>query len=177
MKPLLIHFNTTYIQDKNIIPVKRFVQILMLVSIIILLNYISYADEKLSVRPNFNTEFSSQAGKLSANNIYLSYLSLDLIYERLLLKQLDKKNEKKLINSLYQINQGLEDNLKILYSLVESDKDAKFIYKLVSITKLLKENSANLIKYIEDKEEKSLKKFYESHLNIWIKLKELFAKK
>lgn len=134
------------------------------------------ADEKLSIRPNFNTELSSQAGRLSASNIYLSYLSLDLIYERMTIG-IDKKHEKKLLASLLQINEGLQDNLKVLYSLVESDRDAKFIYELVSITKSLKENSNNLVQYIEKRDNNSLNIFYESHLDIWTKLKKLFSKK
>jgi|GEM_PF-2652411 len=150
-----------------------------LLLVLIIFNFsmgIGFADEKMSLRPNFNTELSSQAGRLSASNIYLSYLSLDLIYERMTIG-IEKKHEKKLLASILQINEGLEDNLKVLYSLVESDKDAKFIYELVSITKSLKDNSNNLVKYIEKRDNNSLNIFYESHLDIWTKLKKLFSKK
>ena len=141
--------------------------------IFILISSFGLNAQDLKLRENYNTELTYIIGSLVSSNIYLSYLSIDMISKEAVEGDLDKKKEERLIKSLNSINSHLETTLKQLYSITESDDDAKMIFKLVNIVQQLKLDNQNLIIFIEDKNQSNLDSFNDSHMKVWKNLSDL----
>lgn len=131
--------------------------------------------QNLEIGSKSETKLISTIGSLASSNIYLSYLSIDLISEQVIQKKITPSKSSKLILSLSQINEELENSLKQLYDVSDSDKDAKLISRLIMITNKMKLNSKNLEKYIKSQSSDNLKVFKESHKSVYNSLQLFFS--
>lgn len=142
-----------------------------LLIIIILTSSLYSQDVKL--RENYNTELSSIVGNLTSSNMFLIYLSQDLIYNSLNSKKISDKELKTILNSLEDISNQIDNNLKELYQLVESQKDAEFILKIVNVYEELKLSNKLLISYAEKKNDEYKEKYLNQRKIVWEKITEI----
>ena len=94
--------------------------------------------QDLKMRENYNTELSSIVGNLTSSNIYLIYLSQDLIYKSSEIATIKESEIKVLATSLLSISSQIALNLKELYQIVESQQDADLILEVISVYEELK---------------------------------------
>lgn len=142
-----------------------------LLIIIILTGSLYSQDVKL--RENYNTELSSIVGNLTSSNMFLIYLSQDLIYNSLNSKKISEKELKTILNSLEDVSNQIDNNLKELYQLVESQKDAEFILKIVNVYEELKLSNKLLISFAEKKNDDYKEKYLNQRKIVWEKINEI----
>jgi len=148
-----------------------------IVIIALFLLFINKSDsQELKLRENFNSEMSGMIGTLSYSNLYLVYLSQDLIYKSFENKVHKKDDLKVLITSLNEISIQIDDNLKSLYQIAESDKDAELILKTISVFNNLKDLNKALVFYIENKNDDSKEIYLGLKKKTWENLKEISKK-
>lgn len=140
--------------------------------IIIILTSSLYSQD-VKFRENYNTELSSIVGNLTSSNMFLIYLSQDLIYNSLNSKKISDKELKTILNSLEDISNQIDNNLKELYQLVESQKDAEFILKIVNVYEELKLSNKLLISYAEKKNDEYKEKYLNQRKIVWEKINEI----
>ena len=104
--------------------------------------------QDLKMRENYNTELSSIVGNLTSSNIYLIYLSQDLIYKSSEIATIKESEIKVLATSLLSISSQIALNLKELYQIVESQQDADLILEVISVYEELKLSNDLLEKYL-----------------------------
>ena len=107
--------------------------------------------QDLKMRENYNTELSSIVGNLTSSNIYLIYLSQDLIYKSSEIATIKESEIKVLATSLLSISSQIALNLKELYQIVESQQDADLILEVISVYEELKLSNDLLEKYLKER--------------------------
>lgn len=148
---------------------------LVIIALFVFLN-IQLDAQELKMRENFNSEMSGMIGTLSYSNLYLVYLSQDLIYKSFENKVHKKEELKILIFSLDEIGRQIDLNLKSLYQMSESDKDAELILKTINVFNNLKDLNKALIFYIENKNDDSKEIYLGLKKKTWDNLKEISEK-
>lgn len=135
--------------------------------------YVFLFSQEVKVRENYNNELSSMVGNLTSSNIFLIYLSQDLIYNSFEKKDLKDAELKQLISNLDDISSQIDINLKELYQIVESQKDADLILKIVNVFDELK-LSNNLLKiYLDKNNDENKEKYLNHRMIVWEKLKNI----
>lgn len=129
--------------------------------------------QDLKLRENYNTELSSIVGNLTSSNIYLIYLSQDLIYKTSEIAKLKDTEIKALTTSLSSISSQIELNLKELYQIVESQQDADLILVVINIYEELKQTNELLEKFLINKNDDIKEKFLKQQKVVWDKLKKI----
>ena len=129
--------------------------------------------QELKLRENYNSEMSSIVGSLTSSNIFLTYLSQDLIYNSFKNKNLKETEVKVLINTLTELSSQIDINLKELYQISESQKDADLILVVINVLNELKYNNDLLISYVQNPNDENHKNFLTQQKNIWNKLKKM----
>lgn len=141
--------------------------------LLLILTYISLFSQEVKVRENYNNELSSMVGNLTSSNIFLIYLSQDLIYNSFEKKDLKDSELKQLVSNLDDISSQIDINLKELYQIVESQKDADLILKIVNVFDELK-LSNNLLKiYLDKNNDENKEKYLNHRMIVWEKLKNI----
>lgn len=102
-------------------------------------------------------------------------MSIDLLSKDIVKEEMTEKKKKRVLTSLNTINDQLENNLKQLYSIAESDKDAKLIFDLVKLVQQLKLDNENLIKFVGSQSKLDLDAFNKSHKMVWENLKKFYS--
>lgn len=148
---------------------------IVMITLFIFINIQSDAQE-LKMRENFNSEMTGMIGTLSYSNLYLVYLSQDLIYKSFENKVHKQEELKVLIFSLDEIGRQIDLNLKSLYQMSESDKDAELILKTISVFNNLNDLNKALIFYIENKNDDSKEIYLGLKKKTWDNLKEVSQK-
>lgn len=143
--------------------------------IIIFTFSINLNSQDLQLRENYNSELTSIIGSLASSNLYLSFMSIDLLSKDIVKEEMTEKKKKRVLTSLNTINDQLENNLKQLYSIAESDKDAKLIFDLVKLVQQLKLDNENLIKFVGSQSKLDLDAFNKSHKMVWENLKKFYS--
>ncbi len=129
--------------------------------------------QDLKMRENYNTELSSIVGNLTSSNIYLIYLSQDLIYKSSEITTIKESEIKVLATSLLSISSQIALNLKELYQIVESQQDADLILEVISVYEELKLSNDLLEKYLKEKNDNNKEKFLKQQKSVWDKLKKI----
>lgn len=129
--------------------------------------------QDLKMRENYNTELSSIVGNLTSSNIYLIYLSQDLIYKSSEIATIKESEIKVLATSLLSISSQIALNLKELYQIVESQQDADLILEVISVYEELKLSNDLLEKYLKEKNDNNKEKFLKQQKSVWDKLKKI----
>ena len=146
--------------------------ILNLFLFIFFLNF-AFSQTEVKLRDNFNTELSGIVGTFAASNLYLTYLSQDLIYKSFEAGNFSKKEFKQFVESLNLISIQIDENLKKLYQIVESDKDAKLILEVINIYESLKTSNVNLLQYLDKKTEQEKEIYLNHKKQLWEKIRNI----
>lgn len=126
--------------------------------------------QDIKLRENFNDELSGIIGSFTSSNLFLTFLSQDLIYKSNENIKLNEKQLKVILTTLKDLTSQIDLNLKNLYQIVESEKDAELVLKAISIFDELNLNNQYLIKYIENKNDENKERFLLQHKKVWQKL-------
>lgn len=145
--------------------------------IITILCILSLNAKDLKLKENNNTELMSVLGSFASSNIYLCYLNTDLISKQVINKKINSKSFSKLIMTLQQVTNQLDENLRNLHGLAESNKDASLIFTLISLTEKMKDDTENLSAYVKNQTAENLKKFQQSHKVVFSKINAIFNMK
>ncbi len=135
------------------------------------------SDELLHTKQNYSQELQSIAGALVASNLYSSYVSVDLLGQKISGKDFDFKRDKKILSSLEMIASGIDEVLKTLYSITESKKDAKVIYDLVELCKKVKGDAELLLEFAKNRKTEILEDYNKHHLQTWNDMNRYFSGK
>lgn len=133
--------------------------------------------QDVRINENNNKKLMGVLGSFASSNIYLSYLNVDMLAEQVLEKKIEKEKGAKILLSLNQIINQLEQNLRELHKIAESNKDASLMYRLIYIAERMKEDASNLQNYIKDQTAEKLERFKKSHNSIFANLQSLFMPK
>lgn len=147
----------------------------LIILLIVFSGLSSAQDVKLS--ENNNKKLMSVLGSFSSSNIYLSYLNIDMMSEQIINKQTTPDKTTKILLSINQVITQLDQNLRDLHKLAESNKDASLIYRLIYVTEKMKDDANNLLNYAKDKSEENLNSFKNSHNAVFANLQSLFTPK
>lgn len=116
-------------------------------------------------------EFS---GKLIASNLFLSYTSIDLIYQNLNTKN---PNIKGLASGLNQLNTNLQTSIdEFKQNQIFTSKDDKLTKKVVEVYVMLIEDCRLLQNCIVSNNSSNREKYIVHHRSVYIELKSLFLK-
>ncbi len=129
--------------------------------------------QDIKLRENFNDELSGIIGSFTSSNLFLTFLSQDLIYKSNENVNLTDKQLKVILTTLNDLTSQIDLNLKNLYQIVESEKDAELVLNAISIFDELNLNNQYLIKYIENKNDENKEKFLIQHKKVWQKLENI----
>jgi len=149
--------------------------ILIILSLLIQANI--QAEEMLEMRQNFNSELQSVAGSLVSSSLYSSYISIDLLAQKISDKDFDFKRDKNILSSLEMITENLDEVLKTMYSVTDSKKDAKVIYDLVELTKKIKGDAELLLEFAKNRKTDILEDYNNHHMQTWTDMKNYFSGK
>lgn len=133
----------------------------------------AFSQTEVKLRENFNTELSGIVGIFAASNLYLTYLSQDLIYKSFEAGNFSEKEFKQFVESLHLISTQIDENLKKLYQIVESDKDAKLILEVINTYESLKTSNINLLLYLDKKTEKEKEIYLNHKKELWEKIRNI----
>ncbi len=141
----------------------------VIITLILIFSF-NLVSQEVKLRENFNSELSGIVGSFTSSNLFLTFLSQDLIYKSIEKNKLDENQIKTLLTTLNDLTTQIDMNLKNLYQIVESDKDAELVLKAISIFKELNLNNQYLVKYIENKNDENKERFLLQHKKVWGKL-------
>ena len=149
--------------------------ILIILSLLIQANI--QAEEMLEMRQNFNSELQSVAGSLVSSSLYSSYISIDLLAQKISDKDFDFKRDKNILSSLEMITDNLDEVLKTMYQITDSKKDAKVIYDLIELTKKIKGDAELLLEFAKNRKTEILEDYNKHHQESWTYMKNYFSGK